>query len=45
MRAEIFGGKFGAAKAAALAGWLHDLGKYSQAHQAPSSACEREFVS
>jgi CRISPR-associated endonuclease/helicase Cas3 len=30
----MFGSKFGAAKAAALAGWLHDLGKYSQAYQA-----------
>ncbi|MDO8399352.1 MAG: CRISPR-associated helicase Cas3' [Bradyrhizobium sp.] len=34
LRARSFGGKFGAAKAAALAGWLHDLGKYSQAYQA-----------
>jgi CRISPR-associated endonuclease/helicase Cas3 len=32
--AELFGSKFGAAKAAALAGWLHDLGKYSDAYQA-----------
>ena len=28
------GDKFGAGKAAALAGWLHDLGKYSDAFQA-----------
>lgn len=34
MRAKTFGSKFGGAKAAALAGWLHDLGKYSQAYQA-----------
>src|SRR6478752_625485 len=34
LRAELFGGKFGAAKAAALAGQLHDLGKYSKAYQA-----------
>ncbi len=34
MRAEMFGSKFGAANAAALAGWLHDLGKYSEAYQA-----------
>ncbi|MEH2570094.1 hypothetical protein [Bradyrhizobium sp. AZCC 2289] len=34
LRAKIFGSKFGAAKAAALAGWLHDLGKYSEAYQA-----------
>jgi CRISPR-associated endonuclease/helicase Cas3 len=33
LRANIFGSKFGAAKAAALAGWLHDLGKYSEAYQ------------
>jgi CRISPR-associated endonuclease/helicase Cas3 len=32
-RAKILGNKFGAAKAAALAGLLHDLGKYSQAYQ------------
>ena len=29
----MLGSKFGAAKAAALAGWLHDLGKYSEAYQ------------
>ena len=34
LRAKTLGGKFGAAKAAALAGWLHDLGKYSDAYQA-----------
>jgi CRISPR-associated endonuclease/helicase Cas3 len=34
LRAEVFGRKFGAAKAAALAGWLHDLGKYSGVYQA-----------
>ncbi len=34
LRAAAFGNKFGAAKAAALAGWLHDLGKYTQAYQA-----------
>src|ERR1700730_4762559 len=34
LRAKMFGSKFGAAKAAALAGWLHDLGKYSDAYQA-----------
>lgn len=34
VRAEVFGSKFGAARAAALAGWLHDLGKYSEAYQA-----------
>src|ERR1700730_3490958 len=34
LRAKMFGSKFGAAKAAAMAGWLHDLGKYSQAYQA-----------
>jgi CRISPR-associated endonuclease/helicase Cas3 len=34
LRAKMFGSKFGAAKAAALAGWLHDLGKYSEAYQA-----------
>jgi CRISPR-associated endonuclease/helicase Cas3 len=34
MKASAFGSKFGAAKAAALAGWLHDLGKYSEAYQA-----------
>jgi CRISPR-associated endonuclease/helicase Cas3 len=28
------GSKFGAGKAAALAGWLHDLGKYAEAFQA-----------
>jgi CRISPR-associated endonuclease/helicase Cas3 len=33
-RAEMFGSKFGAAKAAALAAQLHDLGKYSEAYQA-----------
>jgi len=33
LRAKMFGSKFGAAKAAALAGWLHDLGKYSEAYQ------------
>src|ERR1700674_1463441 len=33
-RAAALGNKFGAAKAAALAGWLHDLGKYSKAYQA-----------
>ena len=32
-RAKMLGSKFGAAKAAALAGWLHDLGKYSEAYQ------------
>ena len=36
LKAEMFGSKFGAAKAAALAGWLPDLGKYSQAYQAIS---------
>jgi hypothetical protein len=34
LRAAAFGAKFGATKAAALAGWLHDLGKYSEAYQA-----------
>jgi CRISPR-associated endonuclease/helicase Cas3 len=34
LRATILGSRFGAAKAAALAGWLHDLGKYSQDYQA-----------
>src|SRR5258706_12785119 len=34
LRAAALGNKFGAAKAAALAGWLHDLGKYSEAYQA-----------
>jgi CRISPR-associated endonuclease/helicase Cas3 len=34
LRAKMLGSKFGAAKAAALAGWLHDLGKYSEAYQA-----------
>jgi CRISPR-associated endonuclease/helicase Cas3 len=34
LRAKMFGSKFGAAKAAALAGWLHDLGKYSEPYQA-----------
>jgi CRISPR-associated endonuclease/helicase Cas3 len=34
LRAKMFGSKFGAGKAAAMAGWLHDLGKYSQAYQA-----------
>src|SRR5258705_13887692 len=34
LRAAALGNKFGAAKAAALAGWLHDLGKYSDAYQA-----------
>jgi CRISPR-associated endonuclease/helicase Cas3 len=34
LRAAALGDKFGAAKAAALAGWLHDLGKYSEAYQA-----------
>jgi CRISPR-associated endonuclease/helicase Cas3 len=29
----MLGSKFDAAKAAALAGWLHDLGKYSEAYQ------------
>jgi CRISPR-associated endonuclease/helicase Cas3 len=33
LRAKMFGSKFGAAKGAALAGWLHDLGKYSEAYQ------------
>jgi CRISPR-associated endonuclease/helicase Cas3 len=33
LRAQSFGDKFGAGKAAALAGWLHDLGKYSRAYQ------------
>ena len=33
LRAKMLGSKFGAAKAAALAGWLHDLGKYSEAYQ------------
>jgi len=33
LRAKILGSKFGAAKAAALAGSLHDLGKYSEAYQ------------
>ena len=33
-RAAVLGSKFGGAKAAALAGWLHDLGKYSEAYQA-----------
>ena len=33
-RAAALGSKFGAANAAALAGWLHDLGKYSRAYQA-----------
>jgi CRISPR-associated endonuclease/helicase Cas3 len=32
-RAKMLGSKFGAAKAAALAGWLHDLGKYSEEYQ------------
>jgi CRISPR-associated endonuclease/helicase Cas3 len=34
LRAKMFGSKFGAAKSAALAGWLHDLGKYSAPYQA-----------
>jgi CRISPR-associated endonuclease/helicase Cas3 len=34
LRAAALGNKFGAAKAAALAGWLHDLGKYAEAYQA-----------
>jgi CRISPR-associated endonuclease/helicase Cas3 len=34
LKAAAFADKFGAAKAAALAGWLHDLGKYSEAYQA-----------
>ncbi len=34
LRAAALGNKFGAAKAAALAGGLHDLGKYSDAYQA-----------
>ena len=34
LSAKMFASKFGAAKAAALAGWLHDLGKYSEAYQA-----------
>ena len=34
LRAQSFGDKFGAGRAAALAGWLHDLGKYSEAYQA-----------
>src|SRR5277367_3042707 len=34
LRAKMFGSKFGAAKSAALAGWLHDLGKYSEPYQA-----------
>lgn len=33
LRAAAYGNKFGAAKTAALAGWLHDLGKYSDAYQ------------
>jgi CRISPR-associated endonuclease/helicase Cas3 len=33
-RAKMFGSKFGAANAAELSGWLHDLGKYSEAYQA-----------
>jgi CRISPR-associated endonuclease/helicase Cas3 len=33
-KAKSFGGKFGVAKAAAMAGLLHDLGKYSEAYQA-----------
>lgn len=32
-RASALGAKFGAGKAAALAGWMHDLGKYSEAFQ------------
>jgi len=32
-RSFTLGEKFGAGKAAALAGWLHDLGKYSQEFQ------------
>jgi CRISPR-associated endonuclease/helicase Cas3 len=32
--ASARGEKFGAAKAAALAGWLHDLGKYAENFQA-----------
>lgn len=38
-RASALGNKFGAAKAAALAGWLHDLGKYSEAYQAYIGGC------
>src|ERR1700722_7391806 len=34
LRAKMLGSKFGAAKAAVLAGSLHDLGKYSEAYQA-----------
>src|ERR1700687_5519766 len=34
LRAATLGNKFGVAKAAALAGWLHDLGKYAEAYQA-----------
>ena len=34
LRAAALANKFGAAKAAALAGGLHDLGKYSEAYQA-----------
>ena len=29
----MLGSKFDAAEAAALAGWLHDLGKYSEDYQ------------
>jgi CRISPR-associated endonuclease/helicase Cas3 len=31
--AAVRGGKFGAARATELAGWLHDLGKYAEAYQ------------
>ncbi len=36
------GDKFGGAKAAALAGWLHDLGKYAQAFQLYSALYRRQ---